>query len=311
MRKAVTMLLAASMFLSNVPMVFASNPEEVSIKERYSAGQRAAMEYVGVNLLDLDRELPPILEDANSVILTENGLYDSVIEATYDDFVVTVDWNRLTNEVVIEEEYLTPVVDPAVMRLLTEDNTITNTFTVELGASKGDNGFVFLNTVDFNGMELNLEEAINMQRTGNIPRTGLAGVIGGTLLDRLIGLGLTVKVGEMIYALAQEIANTLKKKNYDHYYAVLEKNPLGTGRNLFIGDPFPSTDSAVHWFNFTNDVFSPREDMAELVAFKAGGGKNPPLWHDRHNLFEPSYYPHFHRWDKSTDKDAHSFHLLR
>lgn len=301
-RKAVTMLLAGSMFLSNVPMAFASDSGEVTKKDYYEAGLRATEKYTGVNLLELDMEMPAVLESANSIVLVENTLYD--------DFIVTVDWNRFTNEVVIKEEYLTPVADASIARLLSEDNSLTNTFTLDISADSNDeDGFVFLNTVDFNGMALNLEEAVEMGKSGNVPRVGLAGVIGGSLLDQLIGLGLTIEVGKMVYALAQEIASVLKKKSYKHYYAKLDTCPLtGQGRNLFIGDPFPDTTTAVSWFNFRNDVFSPRKDDARTVAYRAGGNKEP-IWDPPHNIWDPSYYPHYHKAGDSSTSRAHSFHL--
>ncbi|GEN33787.1 hypothetical protein [Aneurinibacillus danicus] len=54
-------------------------------------------------------------------------------------------------------------------------------------------------------------------------------VIEETLLNALLAAALTVVVGGMTYTLVTEVASTLRKKQYEHYAAVLSDGELYIG----------------------------------------------------------------------------------
>lgn len=130
-------------------------------------------------------------------------------------------------------------------------------------------------------------------------------VIGEWLLAQLIAAATAVTIGGIVYTVATEVAETLKKEKYNHYAAKIMQGKIWLG-------PALSLDQAVSRFIgfdiYNRDVWSTKFNYAWQVAYEAGG-KKTPVGPETSNGSDDEgiYWPHYHTWNRVG---GHSFYNL-
>ncbi|ANB59071.1 hypothetical protein GFC29_3150 [Anoxybacillus sp. B7M1] len=126
-------------------------------------------------------------------------------------------------------------------------------------------------------------------------------IIGEALLEHLIAIGLAAVIAGVTYTVASSVSETLRKKQYDHYPAYIDKKK----DRVMIGNKPLTLDEAASRLKGAppyNDVWSTDSVKAFKVAAKAGNGK-PPIHDSAHG--GEGYLPHWHIYNRSG---GHSFY---
>ncbi|HDR3347420.1 MULTISPECIES: SAR2788 family putative toxin [Bacillus cereus group] len=131
----------------------------------------------------------------------------------------------------------------------------------------------------------------------------IAGVIGQGLVSHLIAIGAAVVIAGATYTAVGKVAAQLRKKNHNHYAAVLTKG------DLYIGGPI-SKATAVSRLKSSdkknNNVWSKTYALAATVAKDAGNGRTPiGPERDKGKTSAEGYYFHFHIHNRTG---GHSFY---
>ena len=235
--------------------------------------------------------LPEELLKADQVEVIENGDVYSRAYAVIDNQRIDIEWNRETNEVSLSQVDLSKDA-----RSLSETDKIELNFKVE-----------------FNGelkpsYTIETEEGTYSVVSGQPQQARMVGsirlilVIGEALMKTLIAMAATITVlyaGEEIrHALASEVVETLEKKEYFHYMALLneEMTSMGKIKKLYIGNAFETTGEAAAWLRGGGNVWSKSSALARMVANTAGGAIGPEI-----DSYSPisvqlghDYYYHYH-----------------
>ena len=235
--------------------------------------------------------LPEELLKADQVEVIENGDVYSRAYAVIDNQRIDIEWNRETNEVSLSQ------VD-----LLKDARSLSETDKIELNFK-----------IEFNGelkpsYTIETEEGTYSVVSGQPQQARMAGsirlilVIGQALMKTLIAMAATITVlyaGEEIrHALASEVVETLEKKGYFHYMALLneEMTSMGKIKKLYIGNAFETTGEAAAWLRGGGNVWSKSSALARMVANTAGGAIGPEI-----DSYSPisvqlghDYYYHYH-----------------
>lgn len=233
-----------------------------------------------------EMELPKILQEADEFEVTENGETYSRAYAIVDDTRINIEWNRMTNEI-----------------SLTEHQLSTNTYNLASEVTE---------------LNFNVEFDSDMNPIYDLPYSEfkaipLIVIVGEAMMGVLINLAVTIKVSGILYTMAVEIVETLRKKEYKHYRAMLriEDGKFAKRRVLYIGDAFEDLVEAHLYFTGGGDVWSTTRENAESVARFGGARVVEEI--DRYNQFEiqngNEYYWHFHRiTGLNTRVGGHSFY---
>lgn len=235
--------------------------------------------------------LPEELLKADQVEVIENGDVYSRAYAVIDNQRIDIEWNRETNEVSLSQVDLSKDA-----RSLSETDKIELNFKVE-----------------FNGelkpsYTIETEEGTYSVVSGQPQQARMVGsirlilVIGEALMKTLIAMAATITVlyaGEEIrHALASEVVETLEKKEYFHYMALLneEMTSMGKIKKLYIGNAFETTGEAAAWLRGGGNVWSKSSALARMVANTAGGAIGPEI--DSYSSISVQlghdYYYHYH-----------------
>lgn len=130
----------------------------------------------------------------------------------------------------------------------------------------------------------------------------IAIVVGEALLEHLIAMGLAAVIAGVTYTAASSIADKLRKKQYDHYPAYINRKK----DIVMIGNQPLTLEEAASRLKGKdpyNDVWSTDSVKAFKVAAKAGNGKLPI--HDDPHECKDGYLPHWHIYNRSG---GHSFY---
>lgn len=124
-------------------------------------------------------------------------------------------------------------------------------------------------------------------------------VIGESLLSHLLAIGAALVIAGVTYTAVKQIADQLKRRNYDHYAAIITRG------DLYIGNPLDYS-SAVQRMRSSNNVWSKSYALAAKVARGAGSNRTPiGPERDKGKSAAEGYYFHFHTYNRSG---GHSFY---
>jgi hypothetical protein len=116
-------------------------------------------------------------------------------------------------------------------------------------------------------------------------------IVGELLLAHLIALSLAVVIAGVTYVALSQAADSLRKRNHEHYAAYLD-----TKRGVFIGEPLSRNAAALRLrstANGVNNTWSKTLWAARDIAFLAHG-KTPvgPEIHGKMPLYQWHFHPH-------------------
>jgi hypothetical protein len=250
-----------------------------------------------------------ILEQASKVEIIENGEVMSIAYAIINGERIQVEWNRLTNEVILKQSTATAPSNKLMMTLddAQKNETETN-FKIEFDKK--------LNYTYNSGYNDNVYPTSSLPTENIYTLATVSGaisltvVVGKALMDLLISAAVTIVVSGELYTKASEITRALSRKEYNHYLAILrtERTSMGTLKKLYIGPAINTTKNAGTALRLGDDVWSVSKRYAELAA---SSGSNGPIIGPEIDTYSPvepqlgwDYYHHFHLFGRLG---GHSF----
>ncbi|WHX30765.1 hypothetical protein QNK09_00295 [Brevibacillus agri] len=127
-------------------------------------------------------------------------------------------------------------------------------------------------------------------------------ILGSALLEELLAIAAAITIGGITYVVVTEMADTIRKKSYNYYYAKVKYG------DVYIGPAFPNDSAAFAYLNESakNDVWAKTKDKATQAAMKVAGYAQYCTSNDYKG---DGYYPHYHPKTRSGDKiDNHIFY---
>ena len=284
-KQAISILLTLVLLVGIVPTNSSTLAEEITDDQT----QTDAINEENIKIVENNEKTLEIQTEV-SIDNTTNATTDDTTNATTDDTTnatVSLSLDKGTNEFTVtsietdsqgnqvEKEYKVDVENA------TEDGIVA-TFT-DMGTGEK--------------YELNTNE-LHASFAFLIP---IGVIIGEALLEHLIAIGLAAVIAGVTYTVASSVSETLRKKQYDHYPAYIDKKK----DRVMIGNKPLTLDKAASRLKGAppyNDVWSTDSVKALKVAAKAGNGK-PPIHDSAHG--GEGYLPHWHIYNRSG---GHSFY---
>lgn len=116
----------------------------------------------------------------------------------------------------------------------------------------------------------------------------LVEILGAALLEALLATLTAIIVFGITYYSATTVADSIRNKSYNYYYAVLKND------DVYIGPAYPEDAAAFTAVRKGNNVFARTDAKANEAARKGGSGM--ALWHTPHGGGD-GYWNHYHPTD--------------
>lgn len=223
------------------------------------------------------------------VTILVNNDKESQIEVERDGIKATLEFNKETNEISLSTNEKSKVTGENKKDYIVNADAVTK--------EKIEATFIDVETGE--DYYMNSDEF----RASVAWLVPLGVILGEILLSHLAAAGLAVIISGITYTAVKEVASKLKKKDYNHYMAILTKGDLYIGNAL-------TKEQAVERLKSSDDknnnVWSVNYFWASVIAREAGNDTKPVgPERDYGKTSADGYYMHFHLYNRSG---GHSFY---